>query len=69
LICASILIQNGTQDHHNCIETQEDEANNLPLNLQLAKEMRVVQQHASCILGAVFHGKGGDMGKRKKKKL
>jgi hypothetical protein len=49
--------------------TQEDAANTLPLNLQLAKEMRVVQQDANCILGAVYHGKGGDMGKRKKEKL
>jgi hypothetical protein len=49
--------------------TQEDEATTMPLNLQLAKGMRVVQQDASCILGAVFHGKGGDMGKRNTENL
>jgi hypothetical protein len=49
--------------------TQEEEANTLPLNLQLAKGMRVVQQDACCSLGAVFHGKGGDMGKRNTENL
>jgi hypothetical protein len=49
--------------------TQEGEATTLPLNLQLANGMYVVQQDACCILGAVFHGKGEDMGKRNKENL
>jgi hypothetical protein len=50
--------------------TQEDFPNTLPLNLQLAKGMmRLVQQDACCILGAVFHAKGGDTGKRNTENL
>ena len=48
--------------------TQEDETTTLPLNLQLDKGMRVVQQDACYILGAVFHRNGGDMGKRNTEK-
>ena len=49
--------------------TQEDEATTLPLNPQLTKGMRVVQQDACWILDAVFQGKGGDMGKRNTQNL
>jgi hypothetical protein len=49
--------------------TQEDEATTLPLNLQLAKGMHVVQQDACCILGAVLHGKDRDIGKRNMENL
>jgi hypothetical protein len=49
--------------------TQEDAATNLPLNLQLAKGMRVLQQDTCCILGAVYHGKDRDMDKRNTENL
>jgi hypothetical protein len=55
--------------------TQEGEAITLTTTPSLCRsicnwpEMRVMQQDVSCILGAVFHGKGGDMGKGKKEKL
>jgi len=47
----------------------DDNATTLPLNLQLAKGMRVVQQDACCILGVMFRGKGGEMGKRNTENL
>jgi len=60
-------MQIKTQEYKECIKQKKT---TLPLcRSQLGNRSRDVQQVAYCIVGAVFHGKGGDTDKRNTENL